>query len=48
MGYSARRDNVMLCLGALAQVLAGMGLAANKDAALAAAQQVYAGSTVSA
>jgi alanine-glyoxylate transaminase / serine-glyoxylate transaminase / serine-pyruvate transaminase len=48
MGYSARRDNVMLCLDALARVLAGMGLAANKDAAVAAAQQVYAVSSVSA
>ena len=41
MGYSARRDNVMLCLGAVAEVLSGMGHAADKDAAQAAAQQVY-------
>jgi alanine-glyoxylate transaminase / serine-glyoxylate transaminase / serine-pyruvate transaminase len=42
MGYSARRDNVMLCLRALAEVMAGMGLAADGSAAQAAAQAVYA------
>jgi alanine-glyoxylate transaminase / serine-glyoxylate transaminase / serine-pyruvate transaminase len=43
MGYSARAENVKLCLGALADVLAGMGVKADKDAALAAAQAVYTG-----
>ena len=42
MGYSARRDNVILCLGALAEVMAGMGVSVGKDAALTAAQRVYA------
>lgn len=41
MGYSVRRDNVMLCLRALAEVMAGMGLAADASAAQAAAQAVY-------
>jgi alanine-glyoxylate transaminase/serine-glyoxylate transaminase/serine-pyruvate transaminase len=44
MGHSARADNVRLCLGALADVLAGMGAGADKEAALAAAQAVYTGS----
>jgi len=43
MGYSARADNVRLCLGALAEVLAGMGAKADREAALAAAQSVYTG-----
>jgi len=43
MGYSARAGNVKLCLGALADVLAGMGSGADKGAALAAAQAVYTG-----
>jgi alanine-glyoxylate transaminase/serine-glyoxylate transaminase/serine-pyruvate transaminase len=43
MGYSARAENVKLCLGALADVLAGMGVRAEKGAALAAAQAVYTG-----
>jgi alanine-glyoxylate transaminase/serine-glyoxylate transaminase/serine-pyruvate transaminase len=43
MGYSARAENVKLCLGALADVLAGMGVRADKGAALAAAQAVYTG-----
>jgi alanine-glyoxylate transaminase/serine-glyoxylate transaminase/serine-pyruvate transaminase len=44
MGHSARADNVRLCLGALADVLSGMNVAADKAAALAAAQGVYSGS----
>lgn len=43
MGYSARADNVKLCLGAVADVLSGMNIAADKAAALAAAQRVYSG-----
>lgn len=42
MGHSARRENVVLCLGALAETLAGMGRRADKEAVLAAAQRVYA------
>lgn len=41
MGYSARVENVRLCLGALADVMSGMGLKADKEAALAQAQAVY-------
>ena len=41
MGYSARRENVELCLSALAEVLSGMDVAADKNAALAAAKAVY-------
>jgi alanine-glyoxylate transaminase/serine-glyoxylate transaminase/serine-pyruvate transaminase len=41
MGYSARAENVKLCLGALAEVLSGQGVPADKGAALAAAQAVY-------
>lgn len=37
-------DKVILCLGALAEVMTGMGVAADKDATLTAAQRVYAGS----
>jgi alanine-glyoxylate transaminase / serine-glyoxylate transaminase / serine-pyruvate transaminase len=44
MGYSARAENVNLCLGALADVLSGMNVAVDKAAALAAAQRVYSGS----
>ncbi|MBI4996349.1 MAG: alanine--glyoxylate aminotransferase family protein [Rhodocyclales bacterium] len=43
MGYSARAENVNLCLGALADVLSGQGIQADKGAALAAAQAVYTG-----
>ena len=42
MGHSARRENVELCLGALADVLSGMGPAKDKQAVLAAAGSVYA------
>jgi len=42
MGYSARRENVMLCLAALAEVLAGMGKFAGREAVEAAARVVYA------
>jgi alanine-glyoxylate transaminase/serine-glyoxylate transaminase/serine-pyruvate transaminase len=41
MGYSARADNVRLCLSALADVMSGMGLAADGNAALVGAQRVY-------
>jgi alanine-glyoxylate transaminase / serine-glyoxylate transaminase / serine-pyruvate transaminase len=41
MGYSARTENVKLCLAALSDVLSGMGLAVDKEAALGAAQGVY-------
>jgi alanine-glyoxylate transaminase / serine-glyoxylate transaminase / serine-pyruvate transaminase len=44
MGHSARRDNVELCLGALAEVMSGQGVAADGSAALAAARKIYAGS----
>jgi alanine-glyoxylate transaminase/serine-glyoxylate transaminase/serine-pyruvate transaminase len=47
MGYSARAENVTLCLGALAEVLTGMGVRADKELALAAAQAVYQGSKAS-
>jgi alanine-glyoxylate transaminase/serine-glyoxylate transaminase/serine-pyruvate transaminase len=43
MGYSARTENVILCLGALADVLSGMGVKTDKEAALAAAQSIYSG-----
>ncbi len=43
MGYSARAENVKLCLGALADVLSAQGVPADKGAALAAAQAVYTG-----
>jgi alanine-glyoxylate transaminase/serine-glyoxylate transaminase/serine-pyruvate transaminase len=42
MGHSARRENVELCLGALAETLAAQGRATDKAAALAAAARVYA------
>jgi alanine-glyoxylate transaminase/serine-glyoxylate transaminase/serine-pyruvate transaminase len=45
MGHSARRENVELCLGALADVLGGMGRPADRNVALAAASSVYATST---
>ena len=45
MGHSARRENVDLCLGALADVLSGMGKAADKKTALAAASSVFATSS---
>lgn len=43
MGHSARAENVRLCLGALADVMSGMGVRADKAAALAAAESAYAG-----
>lgn len=42
MGYSARRENVELCLGALAEVMSGQGARSDGTAALAAARGVYA------
>ncbi len=42
MGHSARRENVDLCLGALADVLGGMGKAVDRKAVLEAASSVYA------
>lgn len=44
MGYSARRENVELCLASLAEVMSGLGARADSTAALAAARGVYAGS----
>jgi alanine-glyoxylate transaminase/serine-glyoxylate transaminase/serine-pyruvate transaminase len=41
MGHSARAENVQLCLGAVADVLAGMGHETDKDAALAATRRIY-------
>jgi alanine-glyoxylate transaminase/serine-glyoxylate transaminase/serine-pyruvate transaminase len=43
MGYSARAENVRLCLGALSDILSSMGVKADKDKALAAAEAVYSG-----
>ncbi|MFY9327588.1 MAG: alanine--glyoxylate aminotransferase family protein, partial [Georgfuchsia sp.] len=43
MGYSARAENVKLCLGAMADVLSAQGIKMDKDAALAAAQAIYTG-----
>ncbi|HTY03011.1 MAG TPA: alanine--glyoxylate aminotransferase family protein [Rhodocyclaceae bacterium] len=43
MGYSARAENVRLCLGALAETLSRQGHGADKAAALAAAERIYAG-----
>jgi alanine-glyoxylate transaminase/serine-glyoxylate transaminase/serine-pyruvate transaminase len=43
MGYSARAENVRLCLGALADVMSAMGVKADRGAALAAAEAAYAG-----
>ncbi|MBU1236660.1 MAG: alanine--glyoxylate aminotransferase family protein [Gammaproteobacteria bacterium] len=43
MGYSARAENVELCLGALAETLSGMGVEADKGAALAAARSIFTG-----
>jgi alanine-glyoxylate transaminase/serine-glyoxylate transaminase/serine-pyruvate transaminase len=45
MGYSCRAESVMLCLSALASVLAGMGCAIEKGHAEAAARAVYAKAT---
>jgi alanine-glyoxylate transaminase / serine-glyoxylate transaminase / serine-pyruvate transaminase len=42
MGYSARIENVMLCLGALTTVLGEMGQVVGRDKAEAAARNVYA------
>lgn len=47
MGHSARAENVELCLGALADVLSGLGVPADKETALAAAQAVYRGNQAS-
>ena len=41
MGSSSTRNNVMLLLGALEDVLAGMGWAGLKDAGVAAAAATY-------
>lgn len=43
MGYSARRDNVMLCLDALSDVLTQSGYPKDKAVVLSAAEQIYAG-----
>ncbi|MEX2584397.1 MAG: alanine--glyoxylate aminotransferase family protein [Gemmatimonadota bacterium] len=40
MGYSSRRENIELCVGALADVLAGEGVAVHRAAALDAVLQV--------
>jgi alanine-glyoxylate transaminase / serine-glyoxylate transaminase / serine-pyruvate transaminase len=42
MGYSSRVENVLLCLGALESVLAGMGVSVDAGAAQAAACRTYA------
>jgi len=42
MGYSSRMDNVMLCLGALAEVLGSMGTFAARRQVEDAARQLYA------
>ena len=41
MGFSARAENVILCLSALEAVLSQMGAPINKGVALSAAQSVY-------
>lgn len=46
MGYSARAENVRLCLGALADVMSAMGFKADKGLALTAAEAAYAGKQV--
>jgi alanine-glyoxylate transaminase/serine-glyoxylate transaminase/serine-pyruvate transaminase len=38
MGYASRRENVLLCLGALEDVLAGMGAKVHRGSAAAAAE----------
>lgn len=43
MGYAARRENVLLCLGALESVLSDTGASINTGVALAAATRGYAG-----
>ncbi len=43
MGHSARAENVELCLGALADALSGMGVEADKGAALTAARSIFTG-----
>ncbi len=48
MGYSARRENVELCIAALADVLLRMGHQADKAAALQAVQSAYAETSASA
>ncbi|MBC54846.1 MAG: alanine--glyoxylate aminotransferase [Gammaproteobacteria bacterium] len=42
MGYAANRTNVLLCLSALGTTLQTMGAAVTPDAAITAAQEVYA------
>jgi alanine-glyoxylate transaminase / serine-glyoxylate transaminase / serine-pyruvate transaminase len=42
MGYSSRTENVMLCLGALAEVLGAMGSFGGRNEVEAAARKVYA------
>jgi alanine-glyoxylate transaminase/serine-glyoxylate transaminase/serine-pyruvate transaminase len=42
MGHSARRENVELCLRALADTMTGLGVRVDRDAALAAASRTYA------
>jgi alanine-glyoxylate transaminase/serine-glyoxylate transaminase/serine-pyruvate transaminase len=46
MGYSSRPENVELCVGALADVLAAEGIATDRAAALDAAQRVAEGAGV--
>ncbi len=41
MGHAANRKNVLLCLDALENVLAGQGVAINSGVAAQAAIQVY-------
>ena len=43
MGYSSRRENVLLCLRALDRILGELGANPNPGAAEAAANTVYAG-----
>ena len=41
MGYSARAENIMLCLGALGSVLSDMGMSLHEGDAEGAAHQAY-------
>lgn len=41
MGHASSRNNVLLCLSALGNVLSGMGIAADSAKAVAAAKSVY-------
>jgi alanine-glyoxylate transaminase/serine-glyoxylate transaminase/serine-pyruvate transaminase len=45
MGYSANKKNVLLCLGALDNVLASLDADIHQGVAVAAANQVYANNT---